>query len=299
LTLIKQRATQNIDEAAETLTDPKTTLAYSQLVTRKAALEGDLTRLKQEYTDIHPDVIAKKKEIDQVKNEMDQMISEWKEKIKEKQKALANRPDVMIGAAQEELKIIEGEIKRQQQLLADNEKGIASIVERLNQVPGVEVALGAIERDYQTKRAAYDQLVQQQQRITLGAEATAQQQGEGIEVIDPANLPAQPVAPKRVMLSTLGLVFGFAVGLLLVAVVEGPRLLTIQNSEDARHYTGLPVLLAVPELLTPQEARSLPRRRKLLLAAGMVATIVSIPMLALALKLSNIFEFLMQGSGRS
>jgi polysaccharide chain length determinant protein (PEP-CTERM system associated) len=299
LTLIKQRATQNIDEAAETLTDPKTTLAYSQLVTRKAALEGDLTRLKQEYTDIHPDVIAKKKEIDQVKDEMDQMISEWKEKIKEKQKALANRPDVMIGAAQEELKIIEGEIKRQQQLLADNEKGIASIVERLNQVPGVEVALGAIERDYQTKRAAYDQLVQQQQRITLGAEATAQQQGEGIEVIDPANLPAQPVAPKRVMLSTLGLVFGFAVGLLLVAVVEGPRLLTIQNSEDARHYTGLPVLLAVPELLTPQEARSLPRRRKLLLAAGMVATIVSIPMLALALKLSNIFEFLMQGSGRS
>jgi hypothetical protein len=163
----------------------------------------------------------------------------------------------------------------------------------------VEVALGAIERDYQTKRAAYDQLVQQQQRITLGAEATAQQQGEGIEVIDPANLPVQPVAPKRVMLAMLGLVFGLAVGVMLVAVVEGPRLLTIQNSEDARHYTGLPVLLAVPELLTPQEARSLPLRRKLLLAAGVVATMVSIPMLALALKLTNIFEFLMQGAGRS
>jgi hypothetical protein len=50
-------------------------------------------------------------------------------------------------------------------------------------------------------------------------------------------------------------------------------------------------------LLTPQEARAVPRRRKLLLAAGMVATVVSIPMLALALKLSNIFDFLMQGSG--
>ena len=99
------------------------------------------------------------------------------------------------------------------------------------------------------------------------------------------------------MLSTLGLAFGLAVGLLLVAAVEGPRLLTIQNSEDARHYTGLPVLLAVPELLTPQEARAVPRRRKLLLAAGMVATVVSIPMLALALKLSNVFDFLMQGSG--
>jgi hypothetical protein len=82
-------------------------------------------------------------------------------------------------------------------------------------------------------------------------------------------------------------------------VFEGPRLLTIQNSEDARHYTGLPVLLSVPELLTPQEARAVPRRRKLLLAAGVVATLVSIPMLALALKLTHVFEFLSQTSGRS
>ena len=297
LTLIKQRATQNLDELAEQITDPKTTMGWSNLVSRKAALEGDLTRLQQEYKPIHPDVIAKQKEVDQVQAEMDGQIADWKEKIEAKRKKLSDRPDVVIGAHEQELKMIEGEIKRQQKLLADNEKAIASIVERLNQVPGVEVALGAIERDYQTKKANYDQLVQQQQRITLGADATTQNQGEGIQVIDPANLPVQPVAPKRLMLVMLGLAFGFAMGLMLVVVVEGPRLLTIQNTEDARHYTGLPVLLAVPELLTPQEARSLPRRRKLLLVAGMVATVVSIPMLALALRLSNIFDFLMQGSG--
>lgn len=297
LTLIKQRAEQNIEDAATQLTDPKTTLGWSQLVSRKAALEGDLTRLKQEYRDIHPDVIAKQKELDQVTNEMDNMVAEHQEKIKQKQKSLSSRPDVLIGAAEQELKMVESEIKRQQKLLADNEKAIGAIVDRLNQVPGVEVALGAIERDYQTKKAAYDQLVQQQQRITLGAAAASQQQGEGIEVVDPANMPVQPVAPKRFMLSSLGLVFGLAVGFMLVALVEGPRLLTIQNSEDARHYTGLPVLLAVPELLTPQEARSLPRRRKLLLAAGVVATVVSIPMLALALRFTNVFELLMQRSG--
>lgn len=297
LNLIKARIASNITDAAENQTDPKTTLAWSNLVTRKAALEGERTRLEQEYREKHPDVIAKQKEIDQVKNEMDQMIAEWKEKIAAKQKKLSDTPDVSYGAAQEELRLIEGEIKRQQKLLGDNEKAIASIVERLNQVPGVEVALGAIERDYQTKKTNYDSLVQQQQRITLGADAATQQQGEGIEVIDPANLPVQPVAPKRLVLATLGLALGLGLGLLLVAAVEGPRLLTIQNTEDARHYTGLPVLLAVPELLTPQEARSLPRRRKLLLVAGMVATVVSIPMLALALKLSNVFEFFLQGSG--
>jgi polysaccharide biosynthesis transport protein len=299
LILLKQQSVQLIEDAASNLTDPKTTLAWSNLVTRKAALEGDLTRLRQELREKHPDVIAKQKEVDQVKGEMDLMVSEWKEKIKEKQASLEKRPNLTVGGVEAEIRLVEGEIKRQQKLLGDNEKQIGQIVERINNVPGVEVALSAIERDYQTKKAAHDQLLQQQQRITLGADAASQQQGEGIEVIDPANLPAAPVAPKRLMLSSLGLGIGLALGLLMVGVVEGPRLLTIQNSEDARHYTGLPVLLSVPELLTPQEARAVPRRRRLLLAAGVVATIVSIPMLALALRLTHVFDFLMKASGRS
>lgn len=299
LILLEQQSVQLIEDAATTLTDPKTTLAWSQLVSRKAALEGELTRLRQELKEKHPDVIAKQKEVDQVKSEMDQQVSEWKEKIKEKQKKLEGRPNISVGGVKAEIKMIEGEIARQQKLLGDNEKQIGQIVARINEVPGVEVALSAIERDYSTKKAALDQLLLQQQRISLGADAASQQQGEGIEVVDPANLPAQPVAPKRLMLSSLGLGVGLGLGLLLVALFEGPRLLTIQNSEDARHYTGLPVLLAVPELLTPQEARSLPRRRRLLLAVGVVATIVSIPMLALALKLTHVFELLSQTSGGS
>jgi uncharacterized protein involved in exopolysaccharide biosynthesis len=299
LILMKENNTQVIEDTATTITDPKTTLAWSQLVSRKAALEGELTRLKQELREKHPDVIAKQKEVDQVKNEMDQMVAEWKDKIKEKQDKLAKRPNLTSSAVEQEIKLAEGEIARQQKLLAENEKAISGIVERLNSVPGVEVALGAIERDYQTKKAALDQLLIQQQKITLNADAATQRQNEGIDVVDPANLPSKPVAPKRLLLSSLGLAVGLALGLVLVGVFEGPRLLTIQSTEDARHYTGLPVLLAVPELLTPHEARALPRRRRLLLAAGVVATLVSIPMLALALKLTHVFDILMQASSRS
>jgi len=190
--------------------------------------------------------------------------------------------------------MVEGEIKREQGLLADNEKQISAIIERINKVPGAEVSLGVIERDYQTKKAAYDQLLGQQQKITLSADAFSQQQGESIDVVDPANLPSQPVAPKRFVLAGVGLIVGLGLGLLLTGIFEVPRLLTIQTSEDARHYTGLPVLISVPELLTPQEAKAIPRRRRLILAAGFVVTIVSIPLLALALKLTHVFEFLMQ-----
>jgi len=294
LSLVKKSVEQQKEDAAENLTDPKTTLAWSQLVTRKASLEGELTRLKQELRDKHPDVIARQKEIDQVKAEMDDMVAEWKEKIKEKEQKLAHRPDLASSGLESEISMVEGEIKRQQGLLAENEKQIASLLQRINNVPGAEVQLGVIEREYQTKKAAYDQLLQQQRGITLNADAASQQQGESIEVVDPANLPSVPVAPKRLFLSGIGVAVGLGVGLLLTGIFEVPRLLTIQTSEDARHYTGLPVLISVPELLTPQEAKAIPRRRRLLLAAGFVVTIVSIPLLALALKLTHIFDFLMQ-----
>ena len=298
LTTIKAARVQQIINVAEDSTDPKTTLSYSQLVTRKAALQGELTRMKQELREKHPDVIAKQKEIDQVQEYMDSMVAEQKDKIKDKEEKLKKNPDVAAAAAEQEIKLTEGEIKRQQTALATNETQIGSIIERINKVPGVEVSLSAIERDYQVKKAALDNLLVQQGKISLNADATTQMQGEGIEVIDTANLPSKPVAPRRFMLSSLGIAVGIGLGLVLIGIFEVPRLLTIQNSEDARHYTGLPVLLAVPELLTPQEARAIPRRRKLLLAAGVIATIVSIPALALALKLTHVFDFLMQSSGR-
>jgi hypothetical protein len=157
------------------------------------------------------------------------------------------------------------------------------------------VHLGKLDRDYQTKKAAYDSLLATQQRVALGADAASQQQGESIQVIDSAYLPSQPVAPKRLLLFAIGIGLGLGLGLMLVAVFEAPKLLTIQNREDAAHYTGLPVLATVPELMTLQEARAVPRRRRLLLAAGILATIVSIPLLALALRATHIFEFFSSG----
>jgi polysaccharide chain length determinant protein (PEP-CTERM system associated) len=295
---IIQKATQQaIIEGAENLTDPKTTMGWAELVKRKADLQAELRQLQTQYKDNHPDIIAKKEQIESVQKEMDSQIAEWKQNKAEKEKKLSGRQDLQAESMRIDIKNVESEIKRQQGMLDDNEKQIASLTDRVNRVPGADVALGAIDREYQTKKASYDKLLEEQQKISLGLDAATQQQSEGIEVIDAANMPEKPVAPKRLTLAAIGVVAGLALGLLLTAIFEFPLLLTIQSSEDARHYTGLPVLIAVPELLTPAEAKALPRRRRLMLAAGVVATLVSIPLLALALKLTHVFEFLMQSRG--
>jgi polysaccharide chain length determinant protein (PEP-CTERM system associated) len=298
LTLLEKQTEQNIGDVAENTTDPKTTLAWAELVKRKADLQAELQHMLTELKPKHPDVLAKQAQLESVQKDMDQQIADWKERIAEKEKRLKNRPDLGAAAVQSDIKLIDNEIKRQQKALGENQTAIATITDRINRVPGSDVQLGAIIREYETKKAAYDKLLSDQQKIALGADAAQQQQSEGIEVIDPANLPAKPVAPKRIVFAGMGVVAGLALGLLLTAIFEIPLLLTIQSTEDARHYTGLPVLIAVPELMTPQEARSRPRRRRLLLTAGVIATIVSIPILALALKLTHVFEFLSQSSGR-
>jgi polysaccharide chain length determinant protein (PEP-CTERM system associated) len=290
LALVKKTSDQLKEDIAENTTDPKTTLAWAQLVSRKADLESQLTRMLTELRPKHPDVLAKQAEVDSVKEAMDQMIAEWKQRIKEKQDKLRERPDLTVGSLENELQLVDGEIKRQQSMLGDIDHQIGAVMDRINNVPGAEVTLGALDRDYQTKKAQYDALLMQAQKIGLSADATSQQQGEGIQVVDPANLPARPVAPKRLILIGAGIAVGLGFGLLLAGLCEVPRLLTIQTSEDAAHYTSLPVLMTVPELLTDAEAQRIPRRRRLLLATAVVAMFLAIPALALILKLTQVFE---------
>jgi polysaccharide chain length determinant protein (PEP-CTERM system associated) len=292
LTLMEKQAKNIIDNLSEDLTDPKTTHAWAELVNRKAELQGEYQQLLTLYKPKHPDVISKKAQMDSVEKDMDAMLADWKDRIAERKKRLENNPDLQINAMKLEIKNLDNEIGRQQKAQAETEKVIQTYSDRLNSVPGAEVALGALDREYATKKEGYDKLLIEQQKIELATKAAQDHQAQGIEVIDAANLPAKPVAPKRMMLIGMTLAVGLGLGLLLAAIFEIPLLMTIQTTEDARHYTGLPVLIAVPELLTPREARSLPRRRKLLLTAGVLATLVSIPLLALELRLTHVFELI-------
>jgi succinoglycan biosynthesis transport protein ExoP len=279
------------EDVIDTLGDPKTTLAWAELSKQESDFESQIqAMLAGGLRPKNPDVVAKKQELAAVQKRKQQMLDDQKEKVAEKQRRVEGRTDPSITNYKTQLQFSQGEIVRQQKMLDETRAQIADLEGRINKVPQAEVSLGTLDRDYQTKKAAYDGLLEKKQKADLAAEAAKAAQGESIQVIDPASLPEKPVAPKRPLLMILGLALGAFVGILFAAAFEVPRLMTIQTVEDARHYTSLPVLVSVPELLTPREERRRKLRRTSLAFASVVATVLSIPALALLLKLTHIFE---------
>lgn len=281
---------QEIALSAENTTDPKTTLAWAELVRRRSEYEGELQNLLTTLREKNPDIVAKRKQIEDIKAQQDLMINDWKTKIEERKQKLIQLSDPRILSLKTQIAMMDSDTERQQKMLDDTNKQIAELDARINAIPNAEVGIEAIDREYQTKKLNYDNLLGQQQKVVMGADAAKDQQGGGIQVVDPANLPERPVAPKRGVLTAAGFGIGLALGLLLAVGFELRRLFTIQTTEDAKHYTNLPVLASIPELLTPVEARAIPRRKVFAMAASVAFAIVAIPTLAFVLRLTHIFE---------
>lgn len=270
--------------------DVKQTQGYAQLRQQKAQLEAELQDMLTWARLANPDVKKLQAQIKAVQKAMDDMVEEAKARDEARQRLIESNPDLRITGLKNEIQRIDSEVTREQQMLDDSNHQIAELEQRLNAVPGSQIGLEALNREYETAKTAYDELLEKQRKADMVASVATNAQGEAIQVIDPANLPQKPVAPKRFLLIMMGLGLGLAVGFACAASFEVPRLMTIQTREDVKHYTGLPLLVAVPELLTQQEARKIPQRRRLLLAAGIAATIISIPALALALRFTHIID---------
>jgi uncharacterized protein involved in exopolysaccharide biosynthesis len=287
--LQKQRQ-QEIDNIIDEGNDPKKSADYIQLTQREDALEAEKRNMLATLRPANPDVIKKQEEIDAVRGKMKAALDDGRARADEKRRRYEAQIDPRLNEVKYNSEYLKGEIARQQKMLDDTNSQIGSIQGRINATPAVQVGLDTLDREYQSKQEAYNKLSEEQQKINTISDITSSQQGQSIQVVDAANLPENPVAPKRMMLMLLGIFAGLGAGLALAALFEVPRLMTVQTTTDAEHYTGLPVLIALPELLTPDEARRIPRRRLQYLAAAFVVTIISIPALAFVLTKSHFFD---------
>lgn len=289
-----EKETQEVAQQAARIED---TPAYAQLVQKRADLKAQLDNLLKVFKEKHPDVEAKRNEIKRVDEEIENLRKTTDQRIKLASQSSSRRAELQKKnlelenqRLQNQINLINQQLEYKNQELAQTASQIASLEAKINMIPSVKVALEGINTQYQSAKQAYDDLLKKSNDASLQVNRESNAQGETIRVQDAANLPESPVAPKRGLLTGLGAAIGLALGLFLAAVFEIPRVLKIQNIEDAKHYTGLPVLASVPPLLSPEEKVWQRRSYWLRLAAGIILAVGAIPLIAMILQATKIFE---------
>src|SRR5207249_11599887 len=121
---------QEIVLSAENTTDPKTTMAWAELTRRRSELESELQNLLTQYKEKHPDVVAKKSQLDSVKRDQDQMIADWKNRIEERKQKLTQLSDPRLLTLKTQIAMVDGDNDRQQKVLSETNKQIAELDSR-------------------------------------------------------------------------------------------------------------------------------------------------------------------------
>jgi polysaccharide chain length determinant protein (PEP-CTERM system associated) len=295
--LIEDFGEKETQDTARQVSQIEDTQAYGELVKRRADLNAQLDNLLKVYKEKHPAVLGKQSEIARVNEEFENLKKSTEKRVQIATQATGRKAELQKKSLELENQRIQAQIGQIEQQLGmkdierqQNGAQIAILEARINSIPNVKVALEGITAQYQSAKQTYDEILKKKNdaETVVGVETNAQ--GETIRVQDPANVPQSPVAPKRFLLTMVGAGIGLFIGFLLAGIFEVPRLFKIQNVDDAKHYTGLPVLASVPPLLSAGEISWMRRTQLLKLSAGVAAAFGTIPLIILVLQLTQLFD---------
>jgi len=295
--IIENFGEKETQQAISDATRIEDTPAYAQLVQKRAELNSKLENLKLSFKEKHPEVIKAQNDINKINDELEALSKNTQKRVQQanqssSRKAEMQKQNLEVDKQKAESQIaqIDRQFEMKNEELRQNAGQISVLEAKINTIPNVNVALESIKNQYLSAKTTYDDYLKKRNDASLQVDRESNAQGETIRVQDAANLPSSPVAPKRELLTALGAGIGLAIGLFLAAVFELPHVLKIQNIEDAKHYTGLPILASVPALLSHEEKTRLKRVHWFKVLAGVAAAIGVIPLIVIALEKTRAFE---------
>lgn len=295
--IMAETVRRDVERSQTSRNSLKISPAYAGLIQKRTELESRLEKLLKEYRDKHPDVVDARTQLGKVNDELKRLENEAKADVAEARSDAEQSAQLRVKSLdveREQLKAnvarIEDQISRQDGYWRETESEISDIQRRLNGVPTTETALETINREYQNYKTEYDQILQKKNNADVTSDIAKQNKGETIKIVDQANLPDAPDNSKRNLLYIVGLALGLGLGLVLAAVFEFPRLMTVQNIDDAKHYTGLPLLASIPELKTPREEMKEKFSGILKVMSGIILAVMSVPAVIWLLQTTKILE---------
>jgi polysaccharide chain length determinant protein (PEP-CTERM system associated) len=239
-----------------------------------AAAGGDLSLRIQEteraldamllrYTDKHPEVIATRQVLAELKVRQQAEIEALQRGQASAETLAGLSANPIYQQVQGQLNEVNVELAALRSQLSLHQQQVIRLRGMLDTAPEVEAEYARLIRDYDVTKAQYNELVTRLDRARISEEA--EQTGViRFEIIDPPNASVQPVAPDRPRLIALVLAVGLAAGA-GVAFVMHQLKPVFPNATILAEITGLPVIGAVSR--TWRERHRVQRRQEMLKAA--------------------------------
>jgi polysaccharide chain length determinant protein (PEP-CTERM system associated) len=242
--------------------------------------QAKLDELLLKYTDKHPDVIATRAVLADLKK---QRAVEMESLRKGDANAIAasgagNNP--VYQSIELELNTEDVEIAALRRELAQHETTVAELRQNLNSAPQVEAEYQQLNRDYDVNKAQYTALVENYQKARLGERAD-NAGSVRFEVVLPPTAPIAPVWPRRMVSLAVIWLAGLAIG---AGVAYGLHLLRpiVSSVRVINGLTSFP-MLGVVSVAFPTRDKAEARRR---LWGFSAATICLVAALGVALALN-------------
>ena len=231
---------------------------------RLRQLELELVDLKTRFTDDYPDVKKTQREIAELKKR----IADKAETPDNQKEAPDNTAYITLAS---QLASTRAEIESLNQQKADLAAKAEDYRLRIENTPKIEQEYNSMILDRNNTQAKYEDLLRKVMEANVALGLEKEQKGERFTLIDPARMPEKPYKPNRLAIMLIGVVLGVGAGVGFAALREFSDQ-AIHNSEGLAKVSALPILVTIPDILTPADLK---KRRTKRMAWG-VATVVGL-----------------------
>lgn len=183
-------------------------MAPSELETRLDAQRRILDDLLRRFTEVHPDVIAARRNIAQIERQR-----------KEESDAARNgaRGMAPTNPVFQQLRVslaqAEAQVASLRSQLGVQQGRLDLVRSQASKMPQVEAELAQLNRDYDVIRRNYQQLVERRESASLGIKLDDSAQLADFRIIEPAMVAPKPVFPSRSVLALAAVVASIAAGI--------------------------------------------------------------------------------------
>lgn len=200
-----------------------------------------LAQAHQKYTEEHPEIKRLADVVDRLEKELPQAKVTVSDPI-------PDNPSYVLLDTQ--LKAVDSEITSLRSKSNAIREKITSYEQLLLKAPAVEKDYQVLLRDYDNTRLKYREISEKQMQAALGKNLEQERKGERFTLIQPPEIPEDPVSPNRIAIVVIALILSIGCGVAAGALAEAidPN---IYGEKAINAITGINAMAIIPFFTIP------------------------------------------------